>query len=153
MSNVQYSTPATTMGAYYERSAWVQFNLVELLAPLVTPTRHLTDTEKSTLRVVVPNLADLPAGNSILNEAQYRLCLMEQRGWLHGTSGHELASILQRLGWPEHPAKLNRRGWEVLRQLDELDMVQIWISAEASLADPMHRRTMRLHARCLELVR
>ncbi len=153
MSNAINATPAPSMGAYYHRSAWVQFNVVELLVPLVTPTRHLTDVEKATLRVVVPRLEDLPSGNSILDEARYRLCLMECRGWLNQTSGHELAAMFQRLIWPERPAKLNRKGWELLRQLDEFELVQIWISAEATADNPLPRRTMRLHERCLELVR
>lgn len=153
MSNDLKATPRPTMGEYYERSATHRFRVVDLLQPPSTPTRHLSGTERATVRVVAPRLEDLPEGNSLLHEAQYRLALMQHLRLLPSNSGHDLAATFQRLMWPEHPASLHRRGWEILRKLDEENMVEVWVSAEATRDNPLPRRTMRLHERCLELTR
>lgn len=153
MSNIQYHTPEPTMRPYWERAAWLKFHVFDLFQPLSTPTRHLSGTERATVRVVAPRLEDLPEGNSLLHEAQYRLALMQHLRLLTSNSGHDLAATFQRLMWPEHPASLHRRGWEILRKLDEENMVEVWVSAEATRENPLPRRTMRLHERCLELMR
>jgi hypothetical protein len=153
MSNALKATPAPTMGEYWERSAWVKFKIVDFHPPRSTPTRHLSGTERATIRVQAPRLEDLPDGNSLLDEARFRMAIMQHRGFLKAMSGQELASMFQRLVWPEHPAKHALRGWEILRKMDELGYVEVWTSADPLNNDSTQRRTMRLHDRCAELSR
>ncbi|WP_133161174.1 hypothetical protein [Microterricola pindariensis] len=150
MTTFNLNSPGT-LPAYWDASATLPFQQVEIPSPLHSPTRWLSPTERATVKISAPTPDEVRPGFSILHEAAVRLSTFQTRGILPYASGHWVADALQRVFWSSHPGRHARRGWSLLAVLDESELgVEIWISGETlDPAGPFRR--MRLRARIAEL--
>jgi hypothetical protein len=148
--NALNATPAKTLPEYWERATTLPHQCTTLYPPDRSPVRGLSPVERATVRVVAPEVENIPEGASLLHEATFRIALFQQRGLLASMSGHRLAVLFQSVMYPEITGRHARRGWELLRALDASDLVQIWLAAEP-LPGQRKRRRMRMGDRITEL--
>lgn len=145
--------PDDSLPTYWERSLRHPYEPAELLSRHETPTQLLTSTERATVRVTVPNPANLVPGNSILHEAAMRCAIWAGRGVLRGVSGHSVARDLESAILRSHPLSLKFawRGWDLLRLLSAANLgVSVVVAAEP-LPGTTQFRFMALDERCAEL--
>jgi len=122
------STATQARAAYEEEAVWLPWQKTTILDPKVSPTRFLLPIEKSTTKVAIPDVGDLPVGHSLLHQAALRLSVLQGRGLLQYMSGWTIAIDLQDVIYPAHWHKYGRRGWAVLHALDESGLAEVTLS-------------------------